>query len=139
MFRKLAAAFLALAFAACNAFASAADVEELSKTSAAFQQADRELNAAWKHVPRNSPLVEDQRTWIKSGRDAAAQAYMQSGMGKEQAYVKATSDRTEFLLKSTGKPKSAAQATSTQATSAQTPSARGDMPFGEETPPAPQA
>ena len=42
-------------------------------------------------------LLDDQRDWIKTGRDEEAMKWKKTGLSWEQAYIKATRVRVEYL------------------------------------------
>ena len=59
-----------------------------------FKQADKELTAVWKEVYHEvggaykKQILNDQRQWVKSGRDISAKALMEEeGFTKEDAYT----------------------------------------------------
>lgn len=82
---------------------SDAEYREMVQTSDEFAAADMELAATWKYVygqhkgQAKKDLLQEQRGWLKYGRDAAAKAYMNTGMSKANAYTRAVGDRIEEL------------------------------------------
>ena len=89
---------------AVPAFAlSDAEYLRMKKSSADFAEADEFLSDAYNNVksvmPRSefASIKEEQREWIKSGRDEAARAFMREGYSKVDAYTKATEERAEEL------------------------------------------
>ncbi len=92
-------------FIATNVFAlSETEWQKLNNSSFIFKQSEQELNKVWKEKykpmpesPQKKALLEDQRNWLKSGRDAVAQAYIKQGMEYAQAYTQATFDRVGYL------------------------------------------
>lgn len=58
-----------------------------------FKQADQELSAVWKEVYNKldgaykKQILDDQRQWLKSGRDASAKALMEEGFTIEDAHT----------------------------------------------------
>lgn len=75
----------------------------LKDKSAEFRRADRRLTQIWKELKAEmskrafKELQEDQREWLKSGRDDAADYYMDEGCKSPDAYAKATNDRADIL------------------------------------------
>ncbi len=78
---------------------SDAEYKEMFQTSDDFAITDMELTGTWKHVysqykgQAKKDLLQEQRAWLKYGRDAAAKAYMNTGMSKVDAYTRAIGDR----------------------------------------------
>ncbi|MCR5815241.1 MAG: hypothetical protein K6G15_12230 [Desulfovibrio sp.] len=102
-----AAMFLAFAVTTSGVFAlSDAEYKVLLKTSPAYRQAEADLAFVWQQAMQSlkrhegmawRELRDDQRDWLASGRDACAQAYLQQGQDKAQAYTQATRDRIAYL------------------------------------------
>ena len=82
---------------------SDAEYLRMKKSSAAFAEADEFLSDAYNNVKSVVPgsvfkeIREEQREWIRVGRDEAAREYMNDGYSKIKAYTKATDDRAEEL------------------------------------------
>ena len=82
---------------------SDAEYLRMKKSSTAFAEADKFLSDAYNNVKNVMPrsefasVKEEQREWIKSGRDEAARAFMNEGYSKIEAYTKATEERAEEL------------------------------------------
>lgn len=82
---------------------SDAEYLRMKKSSADFAEADKFLSDAYNNVKNAMPrsefasIKEEQREWIKSGRDEAARALMNEGYSKIEAYTKATEERGEEL------------------------------------------
>ena len=100
---------LSLVFVCCaNAFALSDNEYAQLMKNAAFKRADQALSKAWKaaqtKLSKNKnaldKLRQDQREWIKNGRDEEAEALMDdNGWSKLKAYTEATKARTEYLPK----------------------------------------
>ena len=98
-------AVIALVMMMCApAFAlSDASYIRMKKNSPEFARADKRLSRVWtnlkKSLPKNvfAELQKDQRQWIASGRDDAADAYMDEGYSRTEAYAQATKDRADLL------------------------------------------
>ena len=75
----------------------------MRRNSAAFARANRRLSQVWTSLRRELPknvfteLRARQREWLSSGRDEAAERYMDEGYSRVQAYTMATSDRADVL------------------------------------------
>lgn len=82
---------------------SDAEYKKMFQTSDDFAITDMELTDTWKHVydqhkgQAKKDLLQEQRAWLKYGRDATAKAYMNTGMSKVDAYTRAIGDRVEEL------------------------------------------
>ena len=82
---------------------SDAEYLRMKKSSADFAEADEFLTDAYNNVKSVmsrsdfASIKEEQREWIKSGRDKAARAFMREGYSKMEAYTKATEERAEEL------------------------------------------
>ncbi|MBR0069128.1 MAG: DUF1311 domain-containing protein [Synergistaceae bacterium] len=82
---------------------SDAEYLRMKKSSADFAAADKFLSDAYNNVKNVmsrsefASVKEEQREWIKSGRDEAARAFMNEGYSKIEAYTKATEERAEEL------------------------------------------
>ena len=77
----------------------------MRKSSSDFARADKRLNQVWaglkKSLPKKifSQLDKLQREWVKSGRDEEAEALMNDGYSRMEAYTLATNDRADSLPK----------------------------------------
>lgn len=87
-----------------SAFAlSDAEFLKMRRNSVAFARADKNLSRVWISLKKSLPasvfsrLQADQREWIASGRDDAADAYMDEGYTRVEAYTMATNDRADEL------------------------------------------
>lgn len=96
MLRILALTF-AIVFLSTGAMAlSEKEYQIMMKASPDFRQADKLLNKTWKTVSKGlkgeskKHLLELQRSWLKSGRDEAAEEYELMGYTRDCAYAKAT-------------------------------------------------
>ena len=95
----------ALVFALCVPSFALSDSEYLrmKKASAAFAEADEFLSDAYSNLKNVLPrsefanIREEQREWLRTGRDEDARSYMDDGYSKTEAYTKATNDRAEML------------------------------------------
>ncbi len=78
---------------------SDAEYQRLLKHSPAFEAADRELARTWQSLPSDirRDLAADQRQWVQAGRDRDARLFMRQGADWDQAYTKATQQRTRLL------------------------------------------
>ncbi len=78
--------------------------KEFKEGSYLFSQADEKLNTTWALLRKNLPKQEfdkvrkEQSLWASQGRDEAANAYARD-MSLEEAFVRATNDRTLELAK----------------------------------------
>ena len=102
---KKVCALLILLLAVCSvpAFAlSDAEYRAMMKNSE-FAHADRKLNETWKRVSKTlsgsalEHLKQNQREWIKTGRYASAEAYLEE-YSRVEAYTIATNLRADELL-----------------------------------------
>ena len=82
---------------------SDAEYLRMKKSSADFAEADKFLSDAYNNVKNVMPrsefasIKEEQREWIKSGRDEAAQDFIDDGMTRTEAYTKVTEMRAYDL------------------------------------------
>ena len=82
---------------------SDAEFLRMKKNNADFARADRRLNQVWSQLKKNTSravfrvLSDEQRDWIEWGRDNDAEAYMNDGYSRVEAYTMATSDRADYL------------------------------------------
>lgn len=96
MLRNFIILCLSLLFPISSMALSEKEFSELSKISPEFKKADSILNETWKKVNANiksedkKHLLDLQREWIKTGRDAEAQFYIKMGYTRPCAYAKAT-------------------------------------------------
>ena len=103
MKRFLAAIVLLLAIAAPSSALTDKEYFRMRQYSAAYAKADKRINRIWANLRKSLPkkvfaeLQELQNEWIESGRDEAAQSYMDEGYSKIDAYVIATNERAEAL------------------------------------------
>ena len=101
--KRILSALLLVVMLTGSAFAlSNNEYRQLKRNSKLFAGADRNLTEVWNRIkseitrPAQSAfeiLKEEQREWIKSGRDIAAKRYMRNGASKDVAYANATYDR----------------------------------------------
>ena len=76
---------------------------QMMKSSRAFREADKFLNECYKECKQTLPrsefkrVDEEQREWIKSGRDESAQDFIDDGMTRTEAYTKVTEMRAYDL------------------------------------------
>lgn len=81
------------------------EIEQFKQSSPDFTKANSDLNSAWNDVYKNSQcsadwkknLLQEQRGWVASGRDAEAEKYMSQGMDKSVAYTLATENRARAI------------------------------------------
>ena len=103
MKRFLVAIVLLLAVAAPSSALTDKEYFRMRQYSAAYAKADKRINRIWANLRKSLPkkvfaeLQELQSEWIDSGRDEAAQKYMDEGYSKIDAYVIATNERAEAL------------------------------------------
>ena len=103
MKRLLSIVAVVLVFAVPAFALSDAEYLRMKKSSADFAEADEFLSDAYNNVKsvmsrsEFASIKEEQREWIKSGRDEAARAFMDEGYSKVEAYTKATEERAEEL------------------------------------------
>ncbi len=82
---------------------SDAEYLRMKRSSAEFAAADKFLSEAYNNVKNVmsrsefASVKEEQREWIKRGRDEAARAFMDDGYSRIEAYTKATEERGEEL------------------------------------------
>ena len=100
----LAAGLMAVILSASGAFAlSDREYKEMLQTSPEYRRAEAELSTAWKRIrtiiksmwPRE--MLDSQREWVASGRDEEAQALINRGMSRSEAYAKVTRARAKYL------------------------------------------
>ena len=105
MKRILSAVILTLILAGSAFGLSDSEYLRMKKSNADFARADRELSQVWKRLQNRLPgwafkvLREEQREWIEYLRDEDANAYMDKGYSRAEAYTMATNDRAEYLPK----------------------------------------
>lgn len=102
--KKIFAALTLLLLAASSAFAlSDSEYLKLKKSNMDFARADKRLSNVWTNVKKSLPkkvfteLQKLQREWIASGRDEAANEYIEQGYSRAEAYTMATNDRVDAL------------------------------------------
>ena len=82
---------------------SDAEFLRMKKNNADFARADRRLNQVWSQLKKNTSravfriLSDEQSEWVEWGRDSDAEAYMNEGYSRVEAYTMATSDRADYL------------------------------------------
>ena len=82
---------------------SDAEFLRMKKNNADFARADRRLSQVWNRLKKELPkrvfnvLRDEQRDWVEYGRDEDANAYMEEGYSRVEAYTMATSDRADYL------------------------------------------
>ena len=103
MKRLLAVAALVMTMCTPALALSDASYIKMKKNSPEFAQADKRLSRVWTNLKKSlnkkvfAELQKDQRQWVASGRDDAADAYMDEGYSRTEAYTQATKDRADFL------------------------------------------
>lgn len=104
MMKRVFAAVLAVLVLTSSAFAlSDAEYKRMKKNSPEFARADSELAQVWKEAKKVlgrsdfNALTREQRKWIASGRDAAAEELMDDGMERDEAYAEATRERVKAI------------------------------------------
>ena len=76
---------------------------KMRRSNVDFARADRKLNQVWTNLKRSLPkkiftqLDKLQREWVKSGRDEEANALMDEGYSRMEAYTIATNERAKSL------------------------------------------
>ena len=72
-------------------------------SDAEYSMAEAKLQKVWNELKNSmskssySYLLDEQREWIGRGRDEAANAYIQRGYSRIEAYTMATIDRADYL------------------------------------------
>ena len=107
--KRIFAALALLALLAGSAFAlSDAEYKKMMKDKD-FARADKALTQAWNKAKKSFPatkagkeayqlLLEDQREWIRNGRDANAQDLIgMEGYSRVEAYAEVTRERAKYL------------------------------------------
>ena len=103
MKRLMSIVAVILVFAVPALALSDSEYLRMKKSSADFAAADKFLSDAYNNVKNVmsrsefASIKEEQREWIKSGRDEAARAFMNEEYSKIEAYTKATEERAEEL------------------------------------------
>jgi len=102
--KKILSALMLLILVSAPAFAlSDADYLKMKKNSQTFARADRKLTNTWNKLKKSLPdyafqqLQQNQREWIKKGRDDEAKKYIKEGYSRTEAYTLATNDRANKL------------------------------------------
>ena len=73
------------------------------KKNANFARADKKLTQVWNSLKKSmqpkhfAELQQNQRYWIKTGRDEVARNYIKEGYSRVEAYTMATNDRARDL------------------------------------------
>ena len=103
----LAAGLMALILSASGAFAlSDREYKAMLQASPEYRQAEAQLSVAWKCAIKSlkstegmswRELSDSQSDWVASGRDEEAQALMDRGMGRNEAYTEVTRARAKYL------------------------------------------
>lgn len=94
MKRILSAALLTLILAGAAFGLSDKEYTRMMKSSKAFREADKFMNECYKECRQTLPrseferVAEEQRKWIKSGRDEQAQSFIDDGISRAEAYAK---------------------------------------------------
>lgn len=80
------------------------EIEEMLIVNKEYKKVDDELLVTWKRIyggitdkEQKDKLLQQQRKWIKSGRNDAAEKYQSQGESFINSYIKATIDRNNFL------------------------------------------
>ena len=79
------------------------EYKQMMKTSKKFREADKFMTECYKECRQTLPrseferVQEEQREWIKSGRDEEAQSFIDDGMKRAEAYAKVTEMRAHDL------------------------------------------
>ena len=82
---------------------SDAEYLQMKKNSPEYAMAEAKLQKVWNELKNSmskssySYLLDEQREWIGRGRDEAANAYIQRGYSRIEAYTMATIDRADYL------------------------------------------
>ena len=103
MKRILSAVMLMFVLAGSAFGLSDSEYRKMRNNSRAFREADNFLTEAYNALKETMPrsefngVQEQQREWIKSGRDEAAETYIEEGLSRIEAYTQATEDRAEEL------------------------------------------
>ena len=102
--KKIFSALTLLILFASSAFAlSDSDYLKMKRNNVEFARADRKLTNTWNKLKKSLPadafkeLQKDQREWIRSGRDDAANVYIKQGSSRTEAYTLATYQRANIL------------------------------------------
>ena len=101
--KRLLAAVLVLLLSVPSFALSDAEYLRMRKSSADFARADKRLSTVWTNLKKSLPknvftrLQAEQREWIESERDKAAEKYMTRGRDRDEAYALATNRRIEEL------------------------------------------
>ena len=101
--KRLLAVVLVLLLSVPSFALSDAEYLRMRKSSADFARADKRLSTVWTNLKKSLPknvftrLQAEQREWIASGRDEAAEAYIADGYSRMEAYTMATNDRADAL------------------------------------------
>lgn len=102
--KKMFAVLVLVMLAVSPAFAlSDSSYIKMKKNSPEFARADKRLSNVWTNLKKSLPkrvfteLQKNQREWIASGRDEAADEYMDEGYSRAEAYTMATNDRADAL------------------------------------------
>ena len=101
--RSICILFLLLLLPAIAHALSDADHKRLQQTCPAYVRADEELGKYWKSVllkltpQQRKEALNQQREWVRTGRDAMAREFMKAGLSFEDAYVRAIIRRIHEL------------------------------------------
>lgn len=102
--KRIFSALLLVALLGGSAFGlSDKEYTRMKKSSKAFREADKFMNECYRECRQTLPrsefeqVQEEQREWIKSGRDEEAQSFIDDGMSRAEAYAKVTNMRAHDL------------------------------------------
>ena len=102
--KKIFSALTLLILFTSSAFAlSDSDYLKMKRNNVEFARADRKLTNTWNKLKKSLPadafkeLQKDQREWIRTGRDNAANVYIKQGSSRTEAYTLATYQRANIL------------------------------------------
>lgn len=82
---------------------SESEYQYMMRNSNDFRRADQELQRCWKTVydslwgAEKRQLLENQRWWIRQGRDDDAWILINRGMSRQAAYTQAVRERINYL------------------------------------------
>ena len=94
--------FILTTFLPCFALTDA-EYKQMSIESPEFKKADSDLLALWKNIMKTikgdfkKQILNEQREWVKSGRDKSANEFMAVGLNKNAAYTRAVIKRIHEL------------------------------------------
>ena len=79
------------------------DYLRMKRDNPEYARAEQNLTRVWNELKSSMPkdkyyiLLQEQRDWIRSERDAFAAGYMKQGYSRVEAYTMATNDRADYL------------------------------------------